>query len=141
MKKLAFIFIALMFLAGVAQAQFALEDLEELAPIVAYTGVIKNTTWCDVSIPSANSGATITVPARGWVEYTVWVPAFTLIAYRYGQPYHCQEVQVDPQQHQFLCRNYDFVAEIVAAKPKKKRPVRKKRRPKKPIGPEVEGLG
>ena len=53
-----------------------LSDLPGMKPrqpkIQAYTGLIQNFTEYDISIPSGNSGATLVVPARGWLEYVNW---------------------------------------------------------------------
>jgi hypothetical protein len=37
-----------------------------------YTGIIKNKTKYAVSVPSANSGATLDIPAHSWIEFTTW---------------------------------------------------------------------
>lgn len=107
-----------------------------------YVGVIKNYTTKDVEVPSLNSMGTITVPAKGWVEYRVWTEQFDLIGYVNGQPYHCQKITVDPDKYQLFCKSYDFVAEIrkdEPAAPVKKLKKRIKR--KKRSGPAMEGLG
>lgn len=111
-----------------------------------YVGVIINKTKYDVSVPSLNSGATLIVPAEGWIEYVVWSTEFEVIGYFCGSPLCCQKVKVNPKSYQFMCKAYDFSAEICPAeKPaKKSKPVRKKRKRfwrKKPKPIEVEGLG
>ena len=62
-----------------------------------YTGVIKNNTACEFSIPSQNSMGTLIVPARGWIEYVVWDPKFEVIPYYKGNPFGCQWVTVTPK--------------------------------------------
>jgi len=105
-------------------------------PLAPFTGVIKNNTKYELSIPSDNSLGTIIVPPKGWVEFVVWDNQFDLIPYREGQPfrYGCQKVTVKPQAYPFMCKNYDFVAEINAPEPRtgktyKKKRYRKKRNP------------
>ncbi|MFH1595757.1 MAG: hypothetical protein ABIG94_05225 [Pseudomonadota bacterium] len=108
----------------------------------AYTGVIKNKTGYDLSVPSSNSSAALTVPAHGWIEYTVWSEYLDLTAYRDGQPFYCLKIHARLKKYPFMCKKYDFVAEIVKAEPVPKK-VYKKRRIKKraPKDEGVEGLG
>jgi hypothetical protein len=77
-----------------------------------YTGVIKNNTACDFSIPSQNSQGTLIVPARGWIEFVVWDPKFQVIPYYRGDPFGCQWVAVTPRAFCYMCKNYDFMVEI-----------------------------
>ncbi|MBW1992537.1 MAG: hypothetical protein JRI59_10600 [Deltaproteobacteria bacterium] len=77
-----------------------------------YVGVIRNLTKHDISFYSENSQGTITVPARGWVEYVVWHETFDLIGYRNGDPYFCKKIEVMPGNYQFKCKSYDFMAII-----------------------------
>jgi hypothetical protein len=109
-----------------------------------FTGVIKNQTRYDVYFPSDNSGGTILVPASGSAEFIIWSPTYELIGYVNGQQVYCEKVQVVPDNFKFRCKTYDFVAEITAppCRPKAYK-FKKKRRhaPRKPQGPEVEGLG
>jgi hypothetical protein len=109
----------------------------------AYTGIIKNKTKYDLSVPSANSGATLPLPASGWIEYTAWSKHIDVTAYHEGKPFYCLKIHANPKNYAFMCKKYDFVAEIVKAEPvRKAKPVRKKRPVrKKPKGAEVEGLG
>jgi hypothetical protein len=115
---------------------------EEVLP---YIGVIQNKTDHDISIPSLNSSATLIVPARGWIEFTAWAPNFELIGYLNGKPLCCQNIQVNPDSYQFMCKAYDFNAEICPREEpvRKYKPIRKKKRPfkKKKKSVEVEGLG
>ncbi len=109
----------------------------------SYTGIIKNKTRYDLSVPSANSGATLPLPASGWIEYTAWSKHIDVTAYHEGKPFYCLKIHANPKNYAFMCKKYDFVAEIVKAEPvRKAKPVRKKRPVrKKPKGAEVEGLG
>ena len=77
-----------------------------------YTGVIKNNTACEFSIPSQNSMGTLIVPARGWIEYVVWDPKFEVIPYYKGNPFGCQWVTVTPKAFCYMCKNYDFMVDI-----------------------------
>ncbi|MBM4295035.1 MAG: hypothetical protein FJ126_09065 [Deltaproteobacteria bacterium] len=99
-------------------------------PVKPYTGIIKNNTRHDLSVPSHNSDATVIVPARGYVEYTVWSPTFEFTAFRAGDPYHCFRGKVDPKAFQFMCKKYDFMAVIQKEDPpvykKLKKRVRKR---------------
>ena len=98
-----------------------------------YTGIIKNKTGYDVAIPSRNSGATLTIPARGWTEYISWDKNFDLTVYQDGQPFYCLQIMSHPREYAYMCKKYDFIAEISKAEPAKSyRPGRKlKRRVKK----------
>jgi len=78
-----------------------------------YTGVIQNKTKYDLSVPSANSNGTIIVPAKGYVEFTIWGPTYDLIVYREALPFHCETVKVNPKAFPFMCKNYDFMTVIV----------------------------
>ena len=78
-----------------------------------YTGIIKNKTNCDVSLPSGNSDATLTIPAHGWIEYISWIRGFGLTIYCDGKPYYCLNIHANPNAYPFMCKKYDFMAEIV----------------------------
>jgi hypothetical protein len=109
-----------------------------------YTGIIKNKTRYDVSVPSENSGATLTIPAHSWIEFTTWARKVDVTVYHAGKPFYCLKLFAQPKNYQFMCSKYDFVAEIVKPEPvQKSKPVKKKRRLKKrPKGGEgVSGLG
>jgi len=110
-----------------------------------YTGIIKNKTGYDVAIPSRNSGATLTIPAKGWTEYISWDKNFDLTVYQEGKPFYCLQIMSHPREYAYMCKKYDFIAEIVkpvAAPAKKPKPVRKKKRLKrKPKSEGVEALG
>lgn len=100
----------------------ALPDINDLpAPPIQsphkYTGIIKNNTRFDVSIPSRNSDATITIPAYSWVEYTAWNSFFNLTVYQDGKPFYCLNIHAHLQNYPFMCKKYDFIAEIVKEEP------------------------
>lgn len=123
----------------------ALPELEDLPmpglpkkDIRAYTGIIKNTTRYDLSVPSANSGATLAVPAKGFIEYTAWTRHFNLTVYRDGKPFYCLKINAHPGEYAYMCEKYDFIAEIVRPEPVKKRKPTRKRRYKREG---VEALG
>jgi hypothetical protein len=82
-----------------------------------YVGVIRNFTTQDISFYSENSQATITVPARGHVEYVVWHENFDLIGYVRGDPYYCKNMEVMPGHFHFNCKDYDFMAIIGVEEP------------------------
>ena len=54
---------------------------------VAYTGIIKNQTRYEVSIPSENSDATLVIPPNSWIEYTIWTHQADVTAYNDGKPF------------------------------------------------------
>ena len=111
---------------------------------VPYKGIIKNKTRYEVSIPSENSDATLVIPPHGWIEYATWTRRSDVTAYHDGKPFYCLKIHVHPKTYPFMCKKYDFLAEIVKPEPvEKTAPVRKKRPiKKKPKSVEgVEGLG
>jgi hypothetical protein len=81
--------------------------------IAKYTGIIKNKTNYEINIPSANSGATLTIPANCWIEYIVWTDKYDVTAYHDGKPFYCLKIAAHPNQYPFMCKNYDFMTEIV----------------------------
>jgi hypothetical protein len=142
MKRFALLVFAAILLLALAGITFGNADQPSQQP--PYTGVIQNKTKYDISFPSGNSDATLIVPARSSMEYQTWYPSFDLIGYVDGKPYYCQKINVNPKNYQFMCKNYDFMAEIFGKeKPvRKAKPIRQKRpKRKKPAGEEVEGLG
>ncbi len=82
-----------------------------------YTGIIKNKTRYQVSIPSDNSDATLIIPPYSWIEYTIWTHKYDVAAYHNGDPFYCLKLVAHPQAYNFKCKKYDFIAEIVKAKP------------------------
>jgi hypothetical protein len=102
-----------------------------------YTGIIKNKTRYEVSVPSENSDATLLIPPHSWIEYTMWTRRANVTAYNDGKPFYCLKLYADPNEYPFMCKNYDFMAEIVKPeaaagkyKPMKKRKYRAKKQPK-----------
>lgn len=83
-----------------------------------YTGVIKNNTRYEVSVPSRNSSATLIIPARGFIEYTAYEKDFDVTVYHDGKPFYCLKIKAHPHEYAYMCRNdYDFIAEIVKPEP------------------------
>ena len=72
-------------------------DTPASEPPRKYTGIIKNKTAYEVSVPSGNSGATLIIPARGWIEYTSYERHFDLTAYHAGKPFYCMKINADPR--------------------------------------------
>jgi hypothetical protein len=106
----------------------------EILDGVAYTGIIKNKTKYEVSIPSENSDATLVIPPNGWIEYTMWTHQTDVTAYHEGKPFYCLKLAAHPKEYPFMCKKYDFMAEIV--KPEgtgagKYKPMKKRKRVKK----------
>ena len=102
-----------------------------------YTGIIKNKTRYEVSIPSENSDATLVIPQHSFIEYTMWTRRANVTAYHDGKPFYCLKLLADPNEFPFMCSKYDFMAEIVKPepaagkyKPMKKRKYRVKKQPK-----------
>jgi hypothetical protein len=108
-----------------------------------YVGVIKNKTRYDVSVSSRNSGATLIIPAKGFIEYVAYEKAFDVTVYRDGKPFYCLKITAHPREYAYMCRNdYDFIAEIVKPEPTSKAKYRKmKRAIKKPKPSPEEGQG
>jgi hypothetical protein len=108
----------------------------ELLDGVAYTGIIKNNTRYEVSIPSENSDGTLLIPPHGWIEYTIWTHNADVTAYHDGKPFYCLKLAAQPKQYPFMCNKYDFMAEIVkpeaAGQPAGKyKPMKKRKRLKR----------
>jgi hypothetical protein len=93
-----------------------------------YTGIIKNKTKYAVSVPSANSGATLDIPAHSWIEFTTWTRKSDVTVYRDGKPFYCLKLCADPCEYPFMCKKYDFMAEIVKEEPVIKGPSKLKPR-------------
>ena len=141
MKRPAFLILAAMFL--LAQAGMTFGTAEQPPDRLPYSGVIQNHSKYDISFPSANSSGTLIVPAGGYLEYRVYTPSFNLIGYVDGKPYYCQKIDVRPRGYAFMCKHYDFMAEVMAKEEpmKKPAPLRQKRPVRKLKPGEVEGLG
>jgi hypothetical protein len=104
-----------------------------------YTGIIKNKTNYEVSIPAGNSGSILTIPPKGWIEYPVWGRRYDVTAYHDGKPFYCLKIYVQPKNYAFMCKKYDFMVEIVKPEPKAKRVPKKKKAIKKKTAPQDEG--
>ena len=97
-----------------------------------YTGIIKNKTRYEVSVPSENSGATLIIPAHSWIEYTIWTRRADVTAYHDGKPFYCLKLAANPREYPFMCSKYDFMAEIDKPEPAGKyKPMKKRKRVKK----------
>ena len=139
MRITAIIIGVMLVAAGVAGAidtprQGAPQAMPEVLDGVAYTGIIKNKTRYEVSIPSENSDATLMIPPNSWIEYTIWTHQADVTAYYEGKPFYCLKLAAHPQEYPFMCKKYDFMAEIV--KPEgtgtgKYKPMKKRKRIKK----------
>jgi hypothetical protein len=117
------------------------QRLDQKTCAATYTGVIKNSTKYDVSVPSLNSAATLQIPAHGWIEYRTYTRAFELTVYSEGKPFYCLKILADPRNYQYACKKYDFIAEIVKPEPVERyKPLKKRLRLKKPPAAEGEGL-
>jgi hypothetical protein len=109
-----------------------------------YTGIIKNKTNYEISVPAGDSDGTIFIPAKGWIEYSAWGRRFDVTAYRDGKPFYCLKIYVHPKDYPFMCKKYDFMVEIAKPEPRKKpvgkkmkRAIKKRKAPKN----EVEAFG
>lgn len=85
--------------------------------IRSYSGIIKNNTKYDLAVLSANSGAALVIPAKKFIEYTIWKPRHDLTAYRDGRPFYCLKINAQSKAYPFMCKDYDFIAEIVDPTP------------------------
>jgi hypothetical protein len=91
--------------------------MTEVLDGVPYMGIIKNKTKYEVSIPSENSDATLVIPPHGWIEYIIWAHQTDVTAYRDGKPFYCLKLSAHPKEYPFMCKQYDFMAEIVKPEP------------------------
>jgi hypothetical protein len=106
-----------------------------------FTGIIKNKTNYEVSVPSGNSDADLVIPPKGWIKYSIWGTRYAVTAYHNGKPFYCLKIRVQPKNYAFMCDKYDFMVEIVKPEPKAKPPGKKKKAIKKKKDEGVEGLG
>ena len=105
-----------------------------------YIGVIKNSTKYEVSVPSRNSGATLIIPARGFIEYVSYEKNFDVTVYHDGKPFYCLKISAHPREYAYMCKNdYDFIAEIVKPEPAAQAKYRKLKRAIKKPKPGPEG--
>ena len=83
-----------------------------------------------MSIPSENSDATLVVPPHSWIEYTIWTRQADVTAYHNGKPFYCLNLVANPQEYPFMCKKYDFMAEIVKPEPTHRyyKPMKKRKR-------------
>ncbi len=114
-------------------------SMKKNQPSRLYTGIIKNKTNYDVSVPSGNSSATLTIPAKGWIEYSAWSRRFDLTAYHNGKPFYCMKIVAEPRSQPFMCKKYDFMMEIVKPEPKPAKKMKKAIKKKKTDGVEAHG--
>jgi hypothetical protein len=120
-------------------------DLPTASPKQArrkYVGLIQNFTNYDISIPSDNSGATLIVPAQGWLEYINWGSDVRLKGFVNGKQVYYQSLKAQPGKFKYMGNKYDFMAEIQAppepvpeAKPYCPPKRKLKKRPRKRICP------
>ena len=103
-----------------------------------YTGIIKNKTKYEVVVPSGNSGASLVIPAKGFIEYVSWTRRFDLTVFYDGKPFYCLKIVANPQNYAFMCSKYDFMVDIVKDEPAPK--PKKKLKRKKKIAPKDEGV-
>ena len=141
MRIMALIIGIMLVAGGVAGAidppsQGAPQARPEVLDGVPYTGIIKNKTRYEVSIPSENSDGTLLIPPNGWIEYIIWTHQSDVTVYYDGKPFYCLKLSAAPGEYPFMCSKYDFMAEIV--KPEgagyqtgKYKPMKKRKRIKK----------
>jgi hypothetical protein len=149
MRIIALIIVVFLMSPGIVaavdpDAQTDLLASSESQDVRPYTGIIRNKTRYEISIPSENSRGTVLIPPDGWIEFTIWTQHSNLTAYHHGQPFYCLNIFAHPQEYTYMCKKYDFMAEIIKEEPviryqpiPKPRPIKKK--PKCDDG--VEGLG
>jgi hypothetical protein len=78
-----------------------------------YVGLIRNFSDASISIPSQDSDATLILPARGQMEYTVWKPNFDIFGYMEGKQVYYKNIRIEPKKKfTFFGRTYDFLAEV-----------------------------
>lgn len=77
-----------------------------------YVGLIRNFSSLDISIPSEDSDATLILPSRGQMEYTVWKPNVKIFGYVEGNRVYYQSIRVEPKKYTFMGKSYDFLAEV-----------------------------
>ena len=70
-------------------------NLRNNEPARRYTGIIKNKTRYEVSVPSENSDATLVIPPHSWIEYTMWTRRADVTAFHDGKPFYCLTLCAD----------------------------------------------
>jgi hypothetical protein len=93
-----------------------------------YTGVIRNKTRYEVSVVSPNSGAGLVIPPHGWIEFIIWSQREDVTVYRDGKPFYCLKLFASPSSSPFMCKKYDFLAEIIKDEPPPAQPAPKKKK-------------
>ena len=101
---------------------FASDNLKKRKRTRLYTGLIQNYANYDITVPSENSGASLRVPAQGWLEYIAWSPTIHLAGYVEGKQVYYQKIVVQPKKYKYMGKEYDFVAEIKPPEPIKEPP-------------------
>ncbi len=104
-------------------------NIKRRAPARRYTGIIKNKTRYEVSMPSENSDATLVIPPHSWIEYTMWTRACRRDGISRRQAVLLPNLLANPREYPFMCSKYDFMAEIVKPEPTHRyKPMKKRKR-------------
>jgi hypothetical protein len=78
-----------------------------------YVGLIRNFSNMNISIPSHDSSATLILPARGQMEYTVWQPNVDIFGFVDGKQVYFKNIRIKPNKKFYYFGNsYDFMAEV-----------------------------
>lgn len=109
--------VALLLLGGCCGPDLVSHDEIRGQDIRPYVGLVRNLADVDISIPSANSNATVIVPARRSLELTVWEPQAKIFGYVDGKEVFCQSITVRPKQYSQFCKKYDFLVEMFTEPP------------------------
>lgn len=111
-KYLSLLGIMLTFLGGCCSLDLASDDEIRGQDIRPYVGLIRNFSALDISIPSADSSATLILPARSQIEYTVWQPSVDIFGYVKGKQVYYDKFRIGRQKYTFMGKSYDFLAEV-----------------------------
>jgi hypothetical protein len=146
MRIIALIIVVILvspsFVAAVDPAdQTGISAASESQEVRSYTGIIKNKTRYEISIPSENSRGTLVIPPNGWIEFTIWNQHLGVTAYHDGKPFYCLNIFARPQLYSFMCKKYDFMAEIRPPTPVRPCVPTPPRRKKPKCDEGVEALG
>jgi hypothetical protein len=112
MKPLALLLLIFVFAGCARPFPPQTEVTPDMVKGEEYVGLVRNCSDCAISIPSDNSGGTLIVPSQSYIEYTTWTKNFTIEGYLNGKRVFCQKIIAKPKQFTFMCKSYDFVAEI-----------------------------
>jgi hypothetical protein len=83
-----------------------------------YVGLIRNFSNSSISIPSQDSSATLILPVRGQMEYTVWKPNSDIFGYVEGKQVFYKNIRINPyKKWTFFGNTYDFLVEVCADLP------------------------